>query len=480
MGAVFDQLEEIRKQIAADQGVLSEAIERRDAVLEVARRLHGAARTYTAGSVAHRTVNHPVADADCGVVLDRRSYPELGPDGGGEGPGDIVDELVDLVREGIVDDYPDATVDTHKRGLLVRFDEPMKEQDPTVDLIVTLTRKDADGLWIPNLETGKWDASHPEKHTELFTSGSKELRVLRARTIRFAKAWNCQWEKGDRALSSFNISALAHEFVTDEEMPIEEAIAGWFGYATTELRRGRRRTPPASRPTSRSSSTRSTVTTRLEKAAGNLDDALAHDDDPDAVAELLGRVFPTTRRRRAVQGRLRPRAPLRQRPHLGDEDRRGRPRHHRAQAQDDAALTEARTAARGHPGFRSSGGRVTATASCSTSTAAHAFRPGTPAATAASTPASSRCPTTAPTTSGSCSRPGRRTSRTSTSTTRRLHRTATTTAASVCGTRSTRARSAGCARTACFASSATSAPTSSANTGGTRRRSGSDLKSGTP
>lgn len=291
MGAVFDQLEEIRKQIAADPEVLSEAVARRDAVLAVASKLHGTARTYGAGSVTHRTVNHPVTDADSGLVLDGRSFLKLGPDGGGEGPGDVVDELVGLVGEGIVVDYPTATVETHKRGLLVRFNEPLKEQDPTVDMIVALTRKDADGLWIPNLETGKWDASHPEKHSELFTSGSKELRVLRARTSRLAKAWNCQWEKDDRALSSFNIQALAYEFVTNEEMSFEEAVAGWFRYAATELAKGPTKDPAGVSPDIALLLDQATVTMRLEKAAANLEEALAHDEDPDAVAELLGRVF---------------------------------------------------------------------------------------------------------------------------------------------------------------------------------------------
>lgn len=291
MGAVFDQLEKIRKQIAADPEVLSEAIVRRDAVLAVARTLPGTARTYTAGSVAHRTVNRPVSDADSGLVLDRRSFPELGPDGDGEGPGVVVDDLVELVGEGIVDDYPKATVDTHKRGLLVSFNEPLKEQDPTVDMIVALTRKEADGLWIPNLDTGKWDASHPEKHTELFTSGSKELRVLRARTSRMAKAWNCQWEKDDRAFSSFNIQALAYEFVTDEEMSFEEAASGWFRYAATELAKGPTKDPAGVSPDINLLLDQETVVTRLEKAAANLEEALLHDDDPEAVAELLGRVF---------------------------------------------------------------------------------------------------------------------------------------------------------------------------------------------
>ena len=40
-----------------------------------------ALKTFDSGSVAHGTVNKPVSGADRGVVLDRRTYPELGPDG---------------------------------------------------------------------------------------------------------------------------------------------------------------------------------------------------------------------------------------------------------------------------------------------------------------------------------------------------------------------------------------------------------------
>src|SRR5205807_2836211 len=105
----------------------------------------------------------------------------------------------------------------------------------TVDLIVTLTRKDADGLWIPKLNTDEWDASHPEKHTELFTGGTKALRALRARVIRLGRAWNKQWE--DPALSSFNITTLAWEYVQDASAPLARVLAVLFGYAHDELKK---------------------------------------------------------------------------------------------------------------------------------------------------------------------------------------------------------------------------------------------------
>jgi hypothetical protein len=174
--------------------VLKEARKRRDLVAEAAMEIEGALRWFRSGSVAHGWVNRPVTDADSGLVLDRRVHTTLGPDGEGEGPEDIVDELRDLVERKVREEYPNAKVTKSRRGLLVEFNEPVTdEEDPTVDLIVTLTRKDADSLWIPDLDKDEWTPSHPEKHTELFTGGARELRALRARVVRLAKAWNKQW-----------------------------------------------------------------------------------------------------------------------------------------------------------------------------------------------------------------------------------------------------------------------------------------------
>lgn len=147
--------------------------------------------------------------------------------------------------------YPKARITKSRRGLLVEYNEPVTtEEDPSVDLIVTLTRKDADGLWIPDREATeemkKWTPSHPERHTELFTSGTKELRVLRARVARMAKAWNGQWDEGDRGLSSFNIAALAWEDVTDSSVPLDTALAHLFRYARDELDKAKTKDPAGS------------------------------------------------------------------------------------------------------------------------------------------------------------------------------------------------------------------------------------------
>ena len=268
MGLVLDILNDVRGQIAVDDKVLKEAKDRRDLVAKAGMKIDGALRWFRSGSVAHGTTNKPVTDADAGLVLDRRSYPKLGPDGEGEGPEDVVNELCELIGPVVREKYPEAKTRRSRRGVYVIFAAALaEEQDPTVNLIPTLTRKDKDGLWIPDLKNNKWTPSHPEKHTDLFTSGSRELRALRARVIRLAKAWNKQWAEGNRALSSFNIEALAWEYIEDEEIRLDDALAGWFAYARDELEKGLTKDPAGASADIKLLLAKETVLTRLRSAA---------------------------------------------------------------------------------------------------------------------------------------------------------------------------------------------------------------------
>jgi hypothetical protein len=289
VGLVLNILDEIRASIAADDEVLEEARKRRNRVAESAMALAGTLRRFSSGSVTHGTVNAPVTDADGGIVLDRRRYPQLGPDGDGEGPAEVVEELRELVGKKAREEYPDARVTTSKRGLKVTFSSPLKGQDPTIDLIVTLTRKDADGLWIPKLNTDEWDASHPEKHTELFIRGTRSLRALRARVVRLAKAWNKQWK--DPALSSFNSAALAWEYVDDADVSLDDALVGFFAYACAEVEKGNTKDPAGVSDPIRLLVSRETAVKRLAAAAEQLKLALKNEGDEKLVREALAEVF---------------------------------------------------------------------------------------------------------------------------------------------------------------------------------------------
>jgi hypothetical protein len=300
MGLVLDILEdEVRTKIAADDKVLKEARKRRDLVAESAMEIEGSLRWFRSGSVAHAMVNKPVSDADSGIVLDRRheKYKKLGPDGENQGPDEVIDEIQELIGPKVRAEYPNAKISKSRRGLLVECNEPVTaEEDSSVDLIVTLTRRDADGLWIPDRdakdEKKRWTPSHPEKHTDLFTSGSKELRALRARVTRMVKAWNNQWDEGDRALSSFNIAALAWEDVDDSSMPLDRALAHWFRYARDEIEKAPTNDPAEVSDPIRLLLDASEVVERLGEAADAMDEALANEDDEEKVRKALCRVYP--------------------------------------------------------------------------------------------------------------------------------------------------------------------------------------------
>lgn len=291
-------LNEVRDQIAVDDDVLSETKARRNLVKRVARKFDGALKTFDSGSVAHGTVNKPVSDADCGVVLDRRTYPELGPDGDDEPPNDIVQEMAEFVIEGVLEEYPDAEQEVGKRSIVITFNEPLEDesaevedQDPSVDLIVALTKAEGDGRWIPNTEARRWDASDPEKHTELLNGPTLSDRVHRARVIRLAKAA----VKGDDSpvVSSFNVEALALEHV-DSDDTIAESLRDVFLDGADALELGDTPDPagvsdPIKLP---DGIARTEVVNRLREFGSALEAAIDNSDDEERVRTELARVFP--------------------------------------------------------------------------------------------------------------------------------------------------------------------------------------------
>ncbi|HVP03708.1 MAG TPA: hypothetical protein VMT10_14150 [Solirubrobacteraceae bacterium] len=286
-------LEEIRAQISANDEDLHEARARREVVLQAASRFPGALRTFRSGSVAHGNVNNPVDDADGGMVLDRRVYVQLGPDSvDREGPQEIVREVRDHVMAIVRESYPSARSELTKRAILIRFDEPDGDGvDPSVDLVVALTRKDAEGIWIPNRDEDDWNASHPEEHTRLLTGGGKNLRVHRARVIRLAKAAI----KHDPipALISFNVEALALEHITKVRL-LAEALQSFFAAAASSISTSLTQDPAGVSGEIKlpDGMTRQRSAKRLGHFASKLQEAIDHSDDLGSVETALAELYP--------------------------------------------------------------------------------------------------------------------------------------------------------------------------------------------
>lgn len=290
-----NEIDAIRLSISADDEHLELARSRTNAVRKAALTFAGALRTYGAGSLFHETVNRPVSDGDCGVVLDRRSYPNLGPDSDfGGGPTDVVFEMAGHVLEILKqdEDLGVAYAETSKRAIVFHFnDDGTDDPNPSVDLIVGLTRAEGDGLWIPNTETNEWDPSHPEGHTTLLTNPPKELRVHRARLIRLAKEVVKTNEPS--VLISFNIEALALDLVT-EVSDLGDGLRALFGGMASKIEDGLTPDPCGVSADIKlpDGITNSFAAERLRYFESKLAEAQTHGDDSSYVKTVLAEIFP--------------------------------------------------------------------------------------------------------------------------------------------------------------------------------------------
>lgn len=296
IGKTAQLLDVIRSQIAPDDAALKEAAARRDATRDAAETFGRVNRTFASGSLSHRTANCPVhrrdvgLDADCGVVLDRRAYPLLGPDSVLEqGPNTVVHRMAAHLEEELEDKYPKLEVEVTKRAILLTFNEPLPAgEDPTVDIVVGLDRAGKPGLWIPNTETDSWDPSHPEKHTELLTAKPEDLRLVRQHAIRLAKAENKH--TGEPPLYSFNVEAFASMFVKPGMSDAEALLAIWRSGAADLAVRLTPDPAGVSAPIKVEDVDRALRSLRY--AARQLQSALDLDNDAEHVRKSLAPLFP--------------------------------------------------------------------------------------------------------------------------------------------------------------------------------------------
>ena len=185
----------------------------------------------------------------------------------------------------------------NKRAILYEFRKPLgdddPQEDPSVDLVVGLTRLDAPGLWIPNTHADRWDPSDPERHTELLTGKPRDLRVFRARMIRLTKT--IIGGDGEHAvLCSFNIEALAY-YIVQQVMPTHlNGLAAFLAAAAGSIADGltpdpAEVSPPIKLPDGIS---HDRAIRRLLFFAGCAADAVRDRYDHQAALIALSRLFP--------------------------------------------------------------------------------------------------------------------------------------------------------------------------------------------
>jgi hypothetical protein len=244
-------LEEILRHVAVPRDVLGEAKRRRNLVCELAMRHPAARGTWYSGSIAHGTHNSPLGDADCGVMVDRRSseFRAYGPDaeGVGLGPEMFIQSFAAAILPHVrAAGYPEAEVDlSGNRASKFHVNDEVDfgqfgAVDPYVDLIVGLDRRNGPGIWIPNRRTNGWDAAWPQKHTELMTERDPQVLVVhRAHLIRLGKRAIKRDGHEPRvpAMCSWNFSALALEHV-ENRVPLASGLAALFADASPSIGAG--------------------------------------------------------------------------------------------------------------------------------------------------------------------------------------------------------------------------------------------------
>ncbi len=288
------EIDEIRKGISADDAHLETARERLNAVLAAASSFPGHLKTFQSGSIRHRTVNRPVNDGDGCLVLDRRTHPNLGPDSlAGFGPVGIVQSVAAHVQHALAftGTLDVAHVEIIKRAIVFNFIDDGSEANPSVDLVVGLTRNDAEGLWIPNCESDSWDPSHPEKHNDLLTAEPEDLRRHRAQAIRLAK--EIVKTNQPSVLSSFNIEALALDIITTVE-PLGESLTQLFEGMSAQIAQRLTPDPANVSPAIKlpDGISQAFASERLAHFASQLIEARLNDDNQSKVREILKKLFP--------------------------------------------------------------------------------------------------------------------------------------------------------------------------------------------
>lgn len=272
---------------------IDEARARRDLVKEAAMTYEGTLRFIKSGSLAHHTISGTVSDADGSLMLDRRVYKDYGPDSDeGLGPEELVVGIAENIRDTVEQVYPNVFISTnHKRAIYFRFRQPLLDgQDPTVDLVIGLDRKDRPGIWIPNLDDNDWDASDPGKHTELVKARRQSTGHTSSRVVRALKLFSKQWD--NELLTSFHWTALMLESYPARK-PIIEGVIDVLNHAAASLEEGDTDDPagvsgtiaiPADR-------NRSVVISRIRNAATNLEKARQVDGDDEAALEEVAALF---------------------------------------------------------------------------------------------------------------------------------------------------------------------------------------------
>lgn len=131
--------------------------------------------SFLTGSYARSTMIAPLAQADIDVfvVLSADYFKGHSPS-----------SLLELVREGLRSTYPKTPrISKNGQAVTIRF------TDFLVDAVPAFFRKGG-GYLIPDTETGRWIATNPKRHVELWSEANEFHQGDFVPLVKMLKAWN--------------------------------------------------------------------------------------------------------------------------------------------------------------------------------------------------------------------------------------------------------------------------------------------------
>lgn len=204
--------------------------------------------SFLTGSYRRNTMIAPLKDADVDIfiILDPKYYAA---DGQGA--------LLRKVKQALLKTYP-KTPDISPDGQAVSI----TFTDFKVDVVPGFYRNGG-GFLIPDSELGRWIATDPKKHVQLWSASNKAHEGNLVPLIKMLKGWNAS----RNVLRSFHLETLAYSIldgVTISSFP--SALRYVFDHARSKIR------------------------FKLQDPAGYTDDIAAHVNTEAAMSKIIGRL----------------------------------------------------------------------------------------------------------------------------------------------------------------------------------------------
>lgn len=184
--------------------------------------------TFLQGSLAKRTMIRPLKDVDLVVVLDRRTYLDLGVAG-------VFELIAETLTQALIGTYPDVVVDDPKKYAIpieLALDFPSFDVVPAFET----PGDENDDILIGNTETLVWERSNTREMMRVVSAANGRTEGILVHVVRMVK--NSVRQHFDDGIPGIAIEGVACRELSGH-VPYAEGCTAIFRRAADEVARGR-------------------------------------------------------------------------------------------------------------------------------------------------------------------------------------------------------------------------------------------------